>query len=173
MIPRTLFSSEHDIFRRSVRRFVETELQPFHEQWEDAGLVPREVGRMAGEAGMLCCHVSEQYGGPGADFLYNQEVIGEKARNGVNGTGVNIHSEMVVTYVERFGSEELKRKWLPGMVTGEVIGSIGITEPGAGSDVRGISTTLRREGDEYVINGQKTYISNGQTSDFVMLVTKS
>lgn len=173
MISRTLFSSEHDIFRRSVRRFVETELQPFHEEWEEAGLVPREVWRKAGEAGMLCCNVSEQYGGPGADFLYNVVVIEEMARAGVTGPGFNIHSDMVATYLERFGSEELKRKWLPGMVTGEIIGSLGITEPGAGSDVRGISTTLRREGDEYVINGQKTYISNGQTSDFIMLVTKS
>ncbi len=173
MIPRTLFSSEHDIFRHSVRRFVETELKPFHAQWEEDGLVPREVWRKAGEAGMLCCNVAEQYGGPGADFLYNVVVIEEMARAGVTGPGFHIHSDMVATYLERFGSEELKRKWLPGMISGEVIGSLGITEPGAGSDVRGITTTLRREGDEYVINGQKTYISNGQTSDFIMLVTKS
>ncbi len=172
-LARPLFTPDHEMFRDSVRRFVETELKPHHAQWEEDGLVPREVWRKAGAAGLLCCNVSEAYGGTGSDFLYNCVVIEEMARAGVTGPGFNIHSDMVATYVERFGSEELKRKWLPGMISGEVIGSLGITEPGAGSDVRGIRTTARREGDEYVINGQKTYISNGQTSDVVMLVTKS
>ncbi|MET4578604.1 acyl-CoA dehydrogenase family protein [Ottowia thiooxydans] len=170
---RPLFTPDHEMFRDSVRRFVETELKPHHAQWEEDGLVPREVWRKAGDAGLLCCNTSEEYGGTGSDFLYNCVVIEEMARAGVTGPGFNIHSDMVATYIERFGSEELKKKWLPGMVSGEVIGSLGITEPGAGSDVRGIRTSARREGDEYVINGQKTYISNGQTSDVVMLVTKS
>ncbi|MBY4595219.1 acyl-CoA dehydrogenase family protein [bacterium BD-1] len=161
------------MFRDSVRRFVETELKPHHAQWEEDGLVPRHVWQKAGAAGLLCCNVAEEYGGTGSDFLYNCVVIEEMARAGVTGPGFNIHSDMVATYIERFGSEELKKKWLPGMVSGEVIGSLGITEPGAGSDVRGIRTTARRDGDEYVISGQKTYISNGQTSDVVMLVTKS
>ncbi|MBH1964801.1 MAG: acyl-CoA dehydrogenase family protein [Comamonadaceae bacterium] len=170
---RPLFTPDHEMFRDSVRRFVETELKPHHAQWEEDGLVPREVWLKAGAAGLLCCNVGEKYGGSGSDFLYNCVVIEEMARAGVTGPGFNIHSDMVATYIERFGSEELKRKWLPGMVSGEVIGSLGITEPGAGSDVRGIRTSARREGDEYVINGQKTYISNGQTSDVVMLVTKT
>lgn len=172
-IPRTLFTAEHALFRDSVRRFVETELKPHHAEWEESGLVPRNVWRKAGDAGLLCCNVAEAYGGSGSDFLFNCVVIEEMARAGVTGPGFNIHSDMVATYIERFASEELKRKWLPKMITGEVIGSLGITEPGAGSDVRGIRTNARRENDEYVINGQKTYISNGQTSDVVVLAVKS
>jgi acyl-CoA dehydrogenase len=170
---RVIFSSDHEMFRDSVRRFVDTELKPFHAAWEEAGVVPREVWRKAGDAGLLCCNVAEAYGGSGSDFLYNCVVIEELARGGITGPGFNVHSDMVATYIERFASEELKKRWLPGMVTGDVVGSLGITEPGAGSDVRGIRATARREGDEYVINGQKTYISNGQTSDIVILVTKS
>ncbi|MBP6815977.1 MAG: acyl-CoA dehydrogenase family protein [Burkholderiaceae bacterium] len=173
MIPRTLFSTEHDIFRESVRRFVQTELAPRHADWEDAGFVPREAWRAAGAAGLLCCQISEAYGGPGGDFLFNVVVTEEMARAGVTGPGFVVHSDMVATYIERFGSEEQKQRWLPGMVSGEIIGALGITEPSAGSDVRGIRTTLRREGDEYVINGQKTYISNGQLCDIIVLVTKS
>jgi acyl-CoA dehydrogenase len=173
MIPRTLFAPEHEMFRDTVRRFVDTELKPFHEQWEEAGIVPREVWRKAGAAGLLCCNISETYGGPGCDSLFNVVVIEELARAGVTGPGFNVHSDMVATYLDRFASEELKHKWLPRMVTGEVIGSLGMSEPGAGSDVRGISTSVRREGDEYVINGQKTFISNGQSSDIIMLAAKS
>ncbi|MES2538330.1 MAG: acyl-CoA dehydrogenase family protein [Pseudomonadota bacterium] len=173
MIPRTLFAPEHEMFRDTVRRFVDTELKPFHEQWEEDGIVPRDVWRKAGAAGLLCCNVPEEYGGPGCDFLFNVIVIEELARGGITGPGFNVHSDMVATYLERFASDALKRAWLPRMVSGEVIGSLGITEPGAGSDVRGITTSVRREGDEYVINGQKTYISNGQLSDFVVVVAKS
>lgn len=170
---RTIFSSDHEMFRDSVRRFVDTELKPFHDDWEEAGVVPREVWRKAGAAGLLCCNVAEAYGGSGSDFLYNCVVIEELARAGITGPGFNVHSDMVATYIERFASEALKRRWLPGMVSGEVVGSLGITEPGAGSDVRGVRTTARREGDEYVISGQKTYISNGQTSDVVIVVAKT
>ncbi|HMS79811.1 MAG TPA: acyl-CoA dehydrogenase family protein [Burkholderiaceae bacterium] len=173
MIPRTLFSSEHEIFRDAVRRFVQDELAPHHAEWERVGVVPREAWRAAGEAGLLCPQVSEAYGGPGAGFLYNVVVIEELARAGVTGPGFMVHSDMVATYLERFGTEAQKQRWLPAMVRGEAIGAIGITEPAAGSDVRGIRTTLRRDGDHYVINGQKTYISNGQSCDLVMLVTKS
>lgn len=173
MIPRTLFSAEHDTFRESVRRFVQRELAPHHEAWEEQGWVPREAWKAAGDAGLLCCQISEQYGGPGGDFLYNVVVIEELARAGITGPGFLIHSDMVATYIERFGSEAQKQRWLPAMVRGEVIGALGITEPAAGSDVRGIRTTLKRDGDEYVINGQKTYISNGQLCDIIVLVTKS
>ncbi len=146
---------------------------PFHAQWEEDGVVPREVWRKAGAAGLLCCNVAEAYGGPGAGFLYNVVVIEELARAGLTGPGFNVHSDMVATYIERFGGEALKRAWLPRMVSGEAIGSLGITEPGAGSDVRGVSTSARRIGDDYVINGQKTYISNGQSSDLIILVAKT
>ena len=173
MIPRTLFSAEHDTFRESVRRFVQRELAPHHEAWEEQGWVPREAWKAAGDAGLLCCQISEQYGGPGGDFLYNVVVIEELARAGITGPGFLIHSDMVATYIERFGSEAQKQRWLPAMVRGEVIGALGITEPAAGSDVRGIRTTLKRDGDEYIINGQKTYISNGQLCDIIVLVTKS
>ena len=173
MIPRTLFSEEHEIFRASVRRFVEEELVPHHARWEREGSVPREVWRAAGAAGLLCCQVAEAYGGPGGDFLHNVVVIEEINRAGMTGPGFAVHSDMVATYIERFGSEAQKRRWLPGMVSGEVIGALGITEPSAGSDVRGIRTTMRRDGDEIVIDGQKTYISNGQTCDIVMTVCKS
>ncbi len=173
MIPRTLFQPEHDTFRDSVRRFVQTELVPHHEAWEEAGIVPREAWLKAGAAGLLCCNVAEAYGGPGADFIFNVVVIEELARAGVTGPGFYVHSDMVATYLDRFGSDALKKKWLPRMVSGQAIGAIGITEPGAGSDVRGISMQARREGDEYVISGQKTYISNGQNCDFVIAVTKT
>jgi acyl-CoA dehydrogenase len=173
MIPRTLFSSEHDTFRESVRRFVQAELVPHHADWEKAGIVPREGWLKAGAAGLLCCQIAEEYGGPGADFLYNVVVIEELARAGITGPGFAVHSDMVATYIERFGSEAQKRRWLPGMVSGEVIGSIAITEPAAGSDVRGIQTRAHRDGDEYVISGQKTYISNGQSSDVIVLVCKT
>lgn len=173
MIPRTLFSSDHDIFRDAVRRFVDVELTPFHAEWEEAGMVPREVWRKAGAAGLLCCSIPEEFGGPGCDFLFNVVVIEELARAGITGPGFNIHSDMVATYIERFGTLEQKRTLLPKMVSGELIGALGITEPGAGSDVRGIRSSARRDGDEYVINGQKTYISNGQLCDFIVLVCKS
>lgn len=173
MIPRTLFKPEHHAFRDSVRRFVATELQAHHASWEKAGIVPREAWLKAGASGLLCCNVAERYGGPGADFLFNVVVIEELARAGVTGPGFYIHSDMVATYLERFASEDLKHRWLPRMVTGEAIGAIGITEPGAGSDVRGVTTRAVRDGDEYVISGQKTYISNGQNCDFVIAVTKT
>ena len=173
MIPRTLFSPEHADFRASVRRFVETELKPQHGAWEDVGQVPREIWRKAGAAGLLCCTVPEEYGGPGAEFLFNVVVIEELARCGISGPGFAIHSDMVASYIQNFGNEEQKRRWLPGMVAGDTIGALGITEPAAGSDVRGIRTTVTRDGDSLVINGQKTYISNGQLADIVVLVCKS
>src|SRR5438552_2228046 len=140
MIPRTLFSSDHEMFRDSVRRFVDVELKPHHADWEESGIVPREVWRKAGAAGILCCNVPEEFGGAGSDFLFNVVVIEELARGGITGPGFNIHSDMVATYIERFGTEAQKQKLLPKMVSGELIGALGITEPGAGSDVRGIRT---------------------------------
>lgn len=171
--PRTLFTADHESFRDSVRRFVETELVPHHSDWEDDQIVPREIWRRAGEMGMLCPNVPEEYGGLGADWLYNVVVIEELARAGITGPGFMIHSEMCAPYILAWGSEAVKRKWLPKMVSGEVIGALGLTEPGAGSDAKAIQTRAVRDGDHYVINGQKIYISNGQLCDVIVLACKT
>lgn len=170
---RTLFSDDHEMFRDSVRRFVETELVPHHAEWEEAQMVPRDVWLRAGEMGMLCPNVPQEYGGAGADWLYNVIVIEELARAGITGPGFMIHSEMCAPYILAWGNESAKRKWLPKMVAGEAIGAIGMTEPGAGSDSKAITTRAEREGDHYVINGQKIYISNGQLCDVIMLACKT
>ncbi len=172
---RSLFSPDHEAFRATVRRFVEDELLPHHDAWEEARIVPREIWRRAGELGLLCPNIPEEYGGMGADWLYNVVVIEEMARAGVTGPGAGfmVHSEMVAPYLLAAGSEELKRRMLPKMVSGELIGALAITEPGAGSDAKAIRTRAVREGDVYVIDGQKTYISNGQNCDFVMLCCKT
>ena len=173
LVERDLFEPEHDAYRDSVRRFVEAELQPHHHQWEKDGIVPREVWLKAGELGMLCPSVPEEYGGIEADYLYSVVMIEEITRANVTGPGFMVHSEMVAPYILAWGSEELKHKWLPKMVTGEAIGALGMTEPGAGSDAKAIRTRAERHGDEYVINGQKTYISNGQHCDVLVLACKT
>jgi acyl-CoA dehydrogenase len=173
MIKRTLFSPDHEQFRDNVRRFVETELAPFHAEWETQKLVPRSAWLKAGEMGLLCCNIPEEYGGAGADWLFNVVVIEELARAGMTGPGFMVHSEMVAPYVLAWGSEEIKRAWLPKMVTGEAIGAIGMTEPSAGSDAKNIRLRARRQGDEYVLDGQKVYISNGQNADFVVTCCKT
>lgn len=173
MTARSLFSEDHDVFRDSVRRFVETELEPHHAAWEEAQVVPRNIWRKAGELGLLCPSFPEEYGGAGADWLYNVVVIEELARAGITGPGFMVHSEMVAPYILAWGSQELKREWLPKMVRGEAIGALGITEPGAGSDAKNIQTRAVRDGDHYVINGQKVYISNGQLCDVIVLACKT
>jgi alkylation response protein AidB-like acyl-CoA dehydrogenase len=170
---RNLFSSDHEMFRDSVRSFVETELVPHHAKWEEQKRVPREVWRKAGAAGLLCCDVPEEYGGAGADWLYNVVVIEELAKAGMTGPGFMVHSDMVAPYVLAWGSEELKQKWLPKMVAGEAIGAVAMTEPGAGSDLKELRTRAVRDGDDYIVNGQKTYISNGQNCHFILLACKT
>ncbi|KQS03661.1 acyl-CoA dehydrogenase [Sphingomonas sp. Leaf357] len=172
-IDRCLFQPEHDQYRDAVRRFVASELTPHHAAWEAAGIVPRDIWLKAGEIGMLCPSVPEEYGGFGGDWLYDVVAIEELARAGITGPGFMVHSEMVAPYILAWGSEELKRSWLPRMVTGEAIGALGITEPGAGSDAKEIRTRAVRDGDDYVIDGQKTYISNGQLADIVVLACKT
>ena len=170
---RTIFSHEHDIYRESVRAFVECEMVPHHAKWEKAQCVPRDIWLAAGEAGLLCPDVPEEYGGFGADWLFNVVVIEELARAGMTGPGFMVHSEMVAPYILTWGSEELKREWLPRMVRGEAIGAVAMTEPGAGSDLKAMRTRADRDGDDYVLNGQKTYISNGQNCDFTLLACKT
>jgi acyl-CoA dehydrogenase len=173
MIERTLFREEHHIFRESVRRFVDREIVPFHPQWEKEGIVPRELWLKAGAEGLLCCTVPEQYGGMGLDYLFDVVVFEELWRSGASGPGFLIHTDLVATYLLSFGTEEQKRHWLPKMVSGEAIGSLGMTEPHAGSDLKAIRTRAVRDGSDFVINGQKVFISNGQLCDFVVLATKT
>lgn len=173
MIPRTLFSSDHEAFRDTVRRFLENEAVPHHEQWEEEGQVPRELWRKAGEQGFLCPMVSEAYGGIGADFLYSVVVSEEVSRAGLTGIGWGLHTEIVAPYIEHYGSETLKQKYLPKMVTGELIGAIAMSEPGAGSDLQGVKTNAVKQGDHYILNGSKTFITNGQNADIVIVVAKT
>jgi alkylation response protein AidB-like acyl-CoA dehydrogenase len=173
MIERNIFSEEHEMWRESVRKFVEKEIVPHHERWEKEGIVPRELWLKAGEAGMLCCTVPEEYGGLGLDYLFDAVVYEELWRVGASGPGFLIHTDLVATYILSFGSEEQKRHWLPKMVRGEAIGSLGMTEPHAGSDLKAVRTQAVRDGDEFVINGQKVFISNGQLCDVIVLATKT
>jgi acyl-CoA dehydrogenase len=173
MIERSLFQPEHDMWRETVRRFIEKEIVPHHEQWEKDGIVPRELWLKAGEAGLLCCTVPEEYGGLGLDYLFDVVVFEELWRVGASGPGFLIHTDLVATYILTFGSEEQKRHWLPKMVRGEAIGSLGMTEPHAGSDLKAIRTRAERDGDDFVINGQKVFISNGQMCDVIVLATKT
>ncbi|PSJ57768.1 acyl-CoA dehydrogenase family protein [Kumtagia ephedrae] len=173
MIPRTLFRDEHEMFRESVRKFVEKEIVPFHAQWERDGIVPRELWRKAGEQGMLCCTVPEEYGGLGLDYLFDVVVFEELWRAGASGPGFLIHTDLVATYILSFGTEAQKKKFLPKMVSGEWIGSLGMTEPHAGSDLKAIKTRAIRDGNGFLINGQKVFISNGQLCDVLVLATKT
>ncbi len=173
MIERSLFREEHNIFRESVRRFVEREIVPFHAQWEEDGIVPRSLWLKAGTEGLLCCTVPEEYGGLGLDYLFDVVVFEELWRAGASGPGFLIHTDLVATYILSFGTETQKRHWLPKMVSGEAIGSLGMTEPHAGSDLKAIRTKATRDGDDFVISGQKVFISNGQMCDILVLATKT
>ena len=173
MIARSLFNEEHEMFRDTVRKFIDREIRPHHHLWEQDGIVPRELWLKAGAAGLLCCTVPEEYGGLGLDYLFDVVVFEEMAKSGYTGPGFLIHCDLVATYVKSFGSEEQKRHWLPKMVAGEAIGSLGMTEPHAGSDLKAIRTRAVRDGDDYVINGQKVFISNGQLCNVLVLATKT
>ena len=173
MFSRSLYQEEHDIFRASVHRFIDEEVTPHHEQWEKDGIVSREVWLKAGEAGLLCPNIPEEYGGAGADFLYSAVVVEELARANASGPAFYLHSDIVAPYILHYGSEDQKREWLPKMARGEAIGAISMTEPAAGSDLQGIKTRAIADGNHYVINGQKVFITNGQLADIVIVVTKT
>ncbi|NMX37070.1 acyl-CoA dehydrogenase [Pseudomonas veronii] len=173
MIPRTLFSPEHELFRQSVRTFLEKDAAPFHAQWEKQGYIDRALWNKAGEAGMLCSHLPEECGGLGADFLYSAVVIEEISRLGLTGIGFSLHSDIVAPYILHYGSEALKHQYLPQLISGEKVTAIAMTEPGAGSDLQGVKTTAVLDGDEYVINGSKTFITNGFLADLVIVVAKT
>jgi alkylation response protein AidB-like acyl-CoA dehydrogenase len=172
-IPQKIYEEDHVIFRDSVRKFVEQEVAPYHEQWEKDGIVPKSLWLKAGEAGLLAPTVPEEYGGPGVDFRYNGIVDEELARAGYTGPGFSLHSDIAVPYLVHYGSEEQKQEFLPKCVSGECIMAIAMTEPGTGSDLQGVKTTAALDGNEYVINGSKTFITNGQNSDLIIVVAKT
>ena len=170
MHDRAIFNSDHELFRSNARRFFREELEPNIESWEKAGRLPKEFWLKAGKNGFHCCGIPEEYGGPGADFLYNM-ILSEEVGYAIGGAsvGFSVSSDIVAYYLLHSGSEEQKKYWLPRMVTGESIPAIGMTEPGCGSDLKAVRTSAVRDGDDYVINGQKTFITNGQNCDFVLL----
>ena len=170
----SILEQEHEDFRKTARTFFEREVVPHHEKWEADGIVDREVWRKAGEAGLLCFDVEDQYGGAGIkDFRYNMVLAEETARAGASGPGFAVHTDIIVPYISSLGTDEQKQRWLPGLVSGELISAIAMTEPGAGSDLQGIRTTAVDAGDHYVLNGSKTFISNGILSDIVVVVART
>ncbi|WP_439620208.1 acyl-CoA dehydrogenase family protein [Hyphomonas sp.] len=167
-----VFTEEHRLFRDAVRRFIEREFLPRIAEFDEAGCVARNFWRKAGEAGLLCPGVPEAYGGPGLDFTFNA-VLNEEITYAGMSDSITLQTDITSPYLVRYGSEELKQKWLPSMVSGEVISAIAMTEPGAGSDLQGVQTVARRDGDDFVITGNKTYITNGQNADIVLTVCKT
>jgi acyl-CoA dehydrogenase len=167
-----LFGNEHREFRQSVRRFVSREFSPRLEEFEHAGIVARDFWQKAGEAGFLCPTLPEQFGGMELDFRFNT-ILNEEFTYAMMADSLTLQSDITMPYVMNHASEDLKRRWLPGMLTGETIAAIAMTEPGAGSDLQAVRTTARRDGDAYVINGSKTYITNGQNADIIFVVCKT
>lgn len=168
------FGPDHEDFRRTVNRFICEEILPQHAAWEEQGHVPRALWKKAGSIGMLLTNIPDEYGGGGGDFLYTVVVLEEIARTLASGvTGFTTHSDIVAPYLLNFGSEAQKRDNLPGMASGDLVASVAMTEPGAGSDLKAIRTTALRHDDGYVVNGQKTFITNGYHADRVLLVAKT
>ena len=174
MIERTLFNADHEAFRDSFRRFMDKEIAPYHEAWEEQGYVDREVWNKAGDNGFLCMTQPEAYGGANADKLYSVVQMEELARGGFSGIGYGLHTEIVAPYILHYGTEAQKQRFLPRMATGEWIGAIAMSEPGAGSDLQGVKTTAIRQPDgSFLLNGSKTFITNGWHADVVIVVAKT
>ena len=174
MIPRTLFNTDHEAFRSSFRRFMDKEIAPFHEAWEEQGYVDREVWRKAGKNGFLCMTMPEAYGGSDADKLYSVVQMEELSRAGFTGIGYGLHSEIVAPYLLHYGTDAQKAKYLPLLATGEMVGAIAMSEPAAGSDLQGLKTTALKQADgSYLLNGSKTFITNGWHADLVIVVAKT
>jgi len=168
-----VYTAEHEAFRDQVKRFIEREITPYHDDWEKEGQIDRDLWRKMGAAGLLSCAVPEEYGGPGADFSYSTVVLEEMAKANASGPGIGVHSDIVTPYILHYGSEEQKREWLPKFVSGEAVGAIAMTEPGTGSDLQGVRTSAIQDGNHLVINGAKTFITNGQQADVVIVVVKT
>ena len=173
MIPRKLYDSDHDMFRDSIRKFLQVEAVPQHEQWEIDGMVSDDIWLRAGELGFLCPSVPVKYGGVGADFRYNCIVTEEVSQSGCSGLGWALHSDISVPYIVRYGSEGQKEKYLKRCVSGELITAIAMTEPAAGSDIQGTKTSALLDGEHYILNGSKTFITNGQKAGLVIVVAKT
>ena len=173
LLTRNIFSPDHEAFRDSARKFFEQEVAPFHSAWEEAGVAPRDIWLKAGKEGFLCTTLLESCGGSGADRLFAAILIEEQARLGLSGPGFSTHSDIVAPYIVNYGTDEQKQTWLPAMARGELIGAIVMTEPSAGSDLRAIRSTAIRQGDEWILNGQKTFITNGQCADILVVAAKS
>ena len=170
---RSYYTQEHKMFRDSVRRFMEKEAVPYFEQWEKDRLVPRSFWKKLGDSGFLCPWVDEKYGGMNADFIFTVILTEELSRIGGGLGGIGVHSNIVVPYINSFGTEEQKQKYLSGCMTGDIITAIAMTEPGAGSDLAAVTSTAVKDGDDYILNGQKTFISNGIQSDLIVVVCKT
>ncbi|MGA7814975.1 acyl-CoA dehydrogenase family protein [Caballeronia sp.] len=170
---RRVYREDHEQFRVSVRRFMERECAPRQQAWNKEGEVDRETWLKAGREGMLCTTLPAEYGGGGGDFGHAAILAEELAYGGVSGLSIGLHSDIVAPYINRLGTEEQKMRWLPKVCAGEIILAIAMTEPGGGSDLKSVRTTAVREGDEYVINGSKTFITNGCVSDLVLVVCKT
>jgi acyl-CoA dehydrogenase len=174
MIERTLFNADHEAFRDSFRKFMDKEIAPYHEAWEEQGYVDREVWRKAGANGFLGMTLPEVYGGADADKLYSVVQMEELSRGGFSGIGYGLHNEIVAPYILHYGTEAQKQKYLPAMASGEMIGAIAMSEPAAGSDLQGVKTTALKQADgTYLINGSKTFITNGWHADVVIVVAKT
>ena len=173
MITRTVYREDHEMFRATARRFVERECLPRQAEWDKAGAVDRETWLKAGREGLLCTSLPEEYGGGGGDFGHCAVLIEELAAANVSGPGFSLHSDIIAPYILRLGTEEQKRRWLPKCASGECILAIAMSEPGAGSDLKAVRTTAVLQGGEYVINGSKTFISNGLNCDLVVVVAKT
>jgi len=166
------YTAEHNIFRESLRKFLDKEIVPHIEEWEEAGIVPRSAWKKLGEQGFLCTDVPEEYGGAGGDFLYSVIVCEELVKSNFSGLAASLHSDICVPYISSFASEEQKRKYLPGCVSGDIITAVAMTEPNAGSDLAKIKTTAAEDGDQIILNGQKTFISNGINCDLVIVAAR-
>ncbi|WP_336882613.1 acyl-CoA dehydrogenase family protein [Priestia koreensis] len=164
---------EHTIFRSALRKFLDKEAYPYYEQWEEDRMIPRSFWRKLGDNGFLCPEVDDKYGGSGVDFGFSVIINEELERVGSGLVGISLHNDIVIPYITAYGTDEQKRRWLPKSATGEIITAIAMTEPGTGSDLANIRTTARREGDHYVINGQKTFITNGIHGDLVIVACKT
>ena len=173
MIDRTIFNADHESFRDSFRRFLDKEVAPFHADWEEQGYVDRAVWNKAGENGFLCTSMPEEYGGAGVDKLFSVIEMEELGRSGFSGIGYSLHSEIVAPYLLHYGTEAQKKKFLPKLASGELISAIAMSEPAAGSDLQGVKTRAIRDGDHYVLNGSKTFITNGWHADLVIVVAKT
>ncbi|MEX2130406.1 MAG: acyl-CoA dehydrogenase family protein [Pseudohongiellaceae bacterium] len=164
---------ELQILRASVRKFYEREFLPLMPKWEKQGIVDRDAWFKAGKAGILCASMPEQYGGGGGNFKHEMVIAEELGRAGIVGFGNSVHSGIVAPYILHYGTEEQRQKWLPGMASGEYVAAIAMTEPGTGSDLQAVATTAVRHNDHYIVNGQKTFLTNGQTANLICVVVKT